>query len=148
MIGNNLEYIQAYTEIKCLLKYFPINYIKKLPNPLLEIIQKNSDDKYNIEVDINKDLKSQNISKKTKDILVVLTYNYWSDENEKKYLKKCFYDNEETFQKKLSEKYSTDNLFKSKTIKAQKVENSAAVVKYEDTIFVKLKSWFKCIFHK
>ena len=79
---------------------------------------------------------------------MVLTYNYWSDENEKKYLKKCFYDNEETFQKKLSEKYSTDNLFKSKTIKAQKVENSAAVVKYEDTIFVKLKSWFKCIFHK
>lgn len=148
MIGNNLEYIQAYTEIKCLLKYFPINYIKKLPNPLLEMIQKNSDDKYNIEVDINKDLKSQNISKKTKDILVVLTYNYWSDENEKKYLKKCFYDNEETFQKKLSEKYSTDNLFKSKTIKAQKVENSAAVVKYEDTIFAKLKSWFKCIFHK
>ena len=37
MIGNNIEYIQANTEIKCLLKYFPINYINKLPTKLLEM---------------------------------------------------------------------------------------------------------------
>ena len=51
MIGNNIEYIQANTEIKCLLKYFPINYIKKIPTKLLEMIYRNSDDKYNIDVD-------------------------------------------------------------------------------------------------
>lgn len=47
MIGSNIEYIQANTEIKCLLK----NYIKKIPTKLLEMIYRNSDDKYNIDVD-------------------------------------------------------------------------------------------------
>ena len=114
MIGNSVEYIQAYTEIKCLLRYFPIEYIKKLPVKLLEVIQNNSDEKYNINIDLNKDLKNQNISKKTKDILVVLNYNYWSDENKKTYLKNCFYENERNFQKELSAKYNTDNLFQNR----------------------------------
>lgn len=114
MIGNSVEYIQAYTEIKCLLRYFPIEYIKKLPVKLLEVIQNNSDEKYNINIDLNKNLKNQNISKKTKDILVVLNYNYWSDENKKTYLKNCFYENERNFQKELSAKYNTDNLFQNR----------------------------------
>lgn len=114
MIGNSVEYIQAYTEIKCLLRYFPIKYIKKLPVKLLEVIQNNSDEKYNINIDLNKNLKNQNISKKTKDILVVLNYNYWSDENKKTYLKNCFYENERNFQKELSAKYNTDNLFQNR----------------------------------
>ena len=42
MIGNKVEYIQAYTEIKCLLRYFPKQYIKKLPNKLIEFIDRNS----------------------------------------------------------------------------------------------------------
>lgn len=94
MIGNNIEYIQAYTEIKCLLNYFPIDYINKLPNKLLEIIYKNSNQKYNIVIDLKKDLKSQNISKKTKDILAVLTYNYWSNESEKKAIIEQLNENE------------------------------------------------------
>ena len=88
MSDNKVEYIQAYTEVICLLKYFPKEYIDKLPNKLLEMIQNRSDRKYNINVDVKKDLESQNISKKTKDILVVLKYNYWSTDDEKKY----FYD--------------------------------------------------------
>ena len=114
MIGNSVEYIQAYTEIKCLLRYFPIKYIKKLPVKLLEVIQNNSDEKYNINIDLNKNLKNQNISKKTKDILVVLNYNYWSNENKKTYLKNCFYENERNFQKELSVKYNTDSLFQNR----------------------------------
>lgn len=148
MIGNNVEYIQACTELKCLLKYFPANYIKKLPKSLLEMIQKNSDDKYNIEIDINKSLQSQNICKKAKDILVVLTYNYWSDENQKSHLKKCFVENEEIFQKELSEKYNSENLFKNKTIETEKIETSELMVEYKDTIFTKIKNWFKGLFNK
>lgn len=145
MAGNNVEYIQAYTEIKCLLRYFPIEYIKKLPNKLLEMIQKNSDEKYDIDVDLNKNLQDQNISKKTKDILAVLTYNYWSDESEKEYLKNRFYENERAFQKELSEKYNTDNLFKNKKIK-EETENSEVVsmVEYKkESLISKLLNKFK-----
>lgn len=143
MIGNNIEYIQANTEIKCLLKYFPINYIKKLPTKLLEMIYKNSDDKYNIEVDLKKGLKKQNISKKAKDMLAVLTYNYWSTETEKKDIIERLNENENTYQEKLREKYNPDSIFKDRERKAEAFENSNAMIEYKETIFIKIKNWFK-----
>ena len=143
MIGKNIEYIQANTEIKCLLKYFPINYIKKLPTKLLEMIYKNSDDKYNIEVDLKKGLKNQNISKKAKDMLAVLTYNYWSSEDEKKDIIERLNENENTYQEKLREKYNSDSIFKDRERKAEAVENSNAMIEYKETIFIKIKNWFK-----
>ena len=146
MIGNNIEYIQAYTEIKCLLNYFPIDYINKLPKKLLEMIYKNSNQKYNIVIDLKKDLKSQNISKKTKDILAVLTYNYWSDESEKKTIVQRLNENEERYQKDLREKYNPDNLFKNKVSKIETAENSVAIVEYKESFLTKIKNWFKRIF--
>ena len=143
MIGKNIEYIQANTEIKCLLKYFPINYIKKLPTKLLEMIYKNSDDKYNIEVDLKKGLKKQNISKKAKDMLAVLTYNYWSTETEKKDIIERLNENENTYQEKLREKYNPDSIFKDREREAEAVENSNAMIEYKETIFIKIKNWFK-----
>lgn len=154
MIGNKVEYIQAYTEIKCLLRYFPIEYLKKLPIKLLEMIYKNSDEKYNIDVDLNKDLKEQNISKKARDILVVLNYNYWSDESEKKYLKNRFYENERVFQKELSEKYNPDNLFKRNSINTdyenikEKAQENVALIEVKDSIFKKIWNKIKSLLKK
>ncbi len=146
MIGNNIEYIQANTEIKCLLKYFPIYYIKKLPSKLLEMIYRNSDEKYNIDVDLKKDLKNQNISKKTKDMLAVLTYNYWSSENEKKDIIERLNENEHNYQEELRKKYNADNIFKNRETKVEAVENYVAIVEYKESIFTKIKNWFKRIF--
>ena len=50
MIWTKEETIQAYTEIGCLLKYFPNSFIEKLPNKLLEIINSKADRKYLIDV--------------------------------------------------------------------------------------------------
>ncbi len=146
MIGNNIEYIQANTEIKCLLKYFPINYIKKLPTKLLKMIYRNSDEKYNIDVDLKKDLKNQNISKKTKDMLAVLTYNYWSSETEKKDIIERLNENENNYQEELREKYNPDNIFKNRETKVEALENSVAMVEYKKSIFSKIKNWFKRTF--
>lgn len=143
MIGNNIEYIQANTETKCLLKYFPINYIKKLPTKLLEMIYRNSDEKYNIDVDLKKDLKNQNISKKTKDMLAVLTYNYWSSESEKKDIIKRLNENENNYQEELRKKYNLDNIFKNREAKVEAVENSVAMIEYKEAFFTKIKNWFR-----
>lgn len=144
MIGN-IEYVQAYTEVNCLLKYFPNEYINKLPSKLLAMIQEKSDEKYNIIVDVNKDLESQNISKKAKDILVVLKYHYWSDESEKENLKKSFYENELAFQEELSKKYNSDNLFKNK--KSNESEN-VSIIEHKESWFSKLFKKFKNLFKK
>ena len=151
MIGNNIEYIQANAEIKCLLKYFPINYIKKLPTKLLEMIYKNSDDKYNIEIDLRKDLKNQNISKKTKDMLAVLTYNYWSSEAEKKDIIKRLNENERNYQEELREKYNPDNVFRNRKQSIsndENISNAVAMVEYKESIFKRIIEKIKSIFTK
>lgn len=149
MNGDNLEYIQAYTEIFCLLKYFPIEYINKLPNKLLEMIKNKSNKKYNINIDLKKDLKSQNITKKTKDILMVLTYNYWSNEQEKAYLEKRFYENEKKCQKELSEKYNIENIFKDEKIyEENKSDEIISIIEYKENYFLRLFNKIKSFFKK
>ena len=66
MIGNNVSYIKAYTEVSCLLEYLPQSYIDKLPQKLIELIKKQSDKRYYINIDTNKSLLEQNFSPKTK----------------------------------------------------------------------------------
>lgn len=146
MTGTKEETIQTYTEIGCLLKYFPNSFIEKLPNKLLEIISSKADRKYIIDIDTNKSINEQNISNKTKMILAVLTYNYWSNEKQKDIIRKKLYDNEEIYQRKLSEKYNPDALFKNKATKIETVENSVAMLEYKESIFTKIKNWFKRIF--
>ena len=146
MIGTKEEIIQTYTEIGCLLKYFPNSFIEKLPNKLLEIISSKADRKYLIDIDTDKSINEQNISNKTKMILAVLTYNYWSNEKQKDIIRKKLYDNEEIYQRKLTEKYNPDNLFKNKETKVETIENSVAMVEYKESIFTKIKNWFKRTF--
>ena len=126
--------------------YFPNSFIKKLPNKLLEVINLKADSKYLIDVDTNKSINEQNISNKTKIILAVLTYNYWSNEKQKDIIRKKLYDNEEIYQSKLAEKYNPDNLFKNKETKVETIENLVAMVEYKESIFTKIKNWFKRTF--
>ena len=107
---NNIDYIRAYTEVNCLLEYLPKSYIDKLPKNLIELIKKQSNKQYNINIDSNKSLLEQNFSKKTKDLIAVIKYNYWSTEEEKKQLKKIFYENEKQYQEELKRKYNPDNI--------------------------------------
>ena len=56
------------------------------------------------------------------------------------------YDNEEIYQRKLTEKYNPANLFKNKETKVEKIENSVAMVEYKESTFTKIKNWFKRTF--
>ena len=148
MIGNNIEYIKAYTEINCLLRYFPKQYLKKLPEKLIRFIDENSNKEFEIEIDYKASLDKQNLSKKTYDILAVLKYNYWSTEEEKEYIREKLTENEKIFQKELSEKYNVDNLFSRKaTENSRENKEMQALVRYKEKdiiqrIISKIKSFF------
>ena len=138
--------IQTCSEIYCLLNYFPESYIYKLPKKLLNLIKQNSYPKYFIEVDVNKPLEEQKIIKETKDTLIVLKYNYWSDEAEKRNIIERLNENEKKYENELREKFNPDNLFKNKATKVETVENSIAMVEYKESIFTKIRNWFKRTF--
>lgn len=135
--------LQTCSELYCLLNYFPQSYIYKLPRKLLELIKQNSDSKYIIQVDTNLPLNAQNISQKTKTILLVLKYNYWSTEIEKQHIAEQLYKNEEIYQKELQELYDPNNLFKNKRDTSS---TSTAVIEYKESIFTKIRNWIKRIF--
>jgi len=46
------------------------------------------------------------------------------------------------------EKYNPDNLFKNKETKVETIENSVAIVEYKESIFTKIKNWFKRTFEQ
>lgn len=135
--------LQTCSELYCLLNYFPQSYIYKLPRKLLELIKQNSDSKYIIQVDTNLPLNAQNISQKTKTILLVLKYNYWSTEIEKQHIAEQLYKNEEIYQKELQELYDPNNLLKNKRDTSS---TSTAVIEYKESIFTKIRNWIKRIF--
>ena len=153
MNGDNVSYIKACTEVNCLLDYLPQSYIDKLPKKLIELIQNQSSEKYNIDIDTNKSLLDQNFSKKTKDLIAVIKYNYWSTDEERKRLKEIFYDNENKYQKELREKYNPDNIFKNKQEKIEvenieKYSENLPVEIKKETFFEKLINYIKGLFNK
>ena len=131
--------LQTFSEIYCLLNFFPESYIAKLPKKLLNLIEQNSNSKYFIEVDTTKPLEEQNISENTKNILVVFKYNYWADEIEKKNIIEQLNINENKYEEELREKYNPDNIFKNK----ETIENSVSMVEYKESFFTIIKNWFK-----
>lgn len=151
MSDNNDSYIKAYTEVNCLLEYLPQSYIDKIPQKLIELIKKQSNKQYYISIDSNKSLLEQNFSPKTKDLIAVIKYNYWSTDEERQQLKKIFYENENKYQKELLEKYNPNDIFKKKESKTDITENiktNLQMVEYKENIFIKLWNKIKNIFKR
>ena len=152
MISNNVSYIRAYTEINCLLEYLPQTYINKIPKKLIKLIKNQANKQYNISIDTNKSLLEQNFSKRTKDLIAVIKYNYWSTAEEKQQLKQIFYDNEDKYRKESLEKYDPNNIFKNREEKIEvsqpEKKNNIQMVVYKENIFIKFFNKIKKFFRK
>lgn len=95
-----------------------------------------------------------NLTDETKKYLAYIFLNYLANENEKEEYKKIIYENERRYQKNLSEKYSTQNLFPKKEIeKVEMLETNADLAVVEnlnwwEKILEKIKDFFKSKFKK
>ena len=49
-------------------------------------------------------------------------------------------------EKRIREKYNPDNIFKKRDTKIETVENSVAMIECKESIFKKIKNWFKRTF--
>lgn len=149
MKDNSIVYVKAYTEVNCFLKYLPQSYIDKLPKKLIKLIESKYDEQYKIDIDNKKSLLKQNYSKKTKDLLAVIKYKYWSTNEEKKQLTSLLYENEKKYQKELSEKYNPNNIFNKQATKIetpQNTKNSTEMVVYKENIFTRIKKMILNLF--
>lgn len=141
----NTEYKIAYSEVLEILKYISKEEFNKVPQDMLEMFKTNASNENQFIYNPNKTLQEQNVSEIARTIIAILFRDYWATENQRqKILDKQYFDRE----KIREEMYSPDNIFKKQNIqnKENSTTNEIAMVEYKESIFTKIKNWFKRIF--
>lgn len=144
---------KVYSEVYAFMNIVSEENKNKVPKKLKEMIEKERDKEYTPSYTFDIPIEEQEISDEAVAMLALIHLNYWcEDENEKERLNAIFEENEKKYQEELSEKYNPDNLFKNKTYREEQIAeeqtNSVAMIEYKETIFSKLKEWFRNLFNK
>ena len=141
----NTEYKIAYSEVLEILKYISKEEVNKVPQDMLEMFKTNASNENQFIYNPNKTLQEQNVSEIARAIIAILFRDYCAKENQKqKILNKQNLDRE----KMREEMYNPDNIFQKHNIqhKENSTTNEVAIVEYKESIFTKIKNWFKRIF--
>lgn len=140
------EYREAYVEVLEVLKHMDLKYVDKVPVKLRKFFRENASKEYEFKLDKTIPFEEQELSESAINILAMLNYNYWcEDEEHKKYLLNRYNENEIRYQEKLMERYSTDNLFKKEnksTVNASNVPQKYEEPKWYTGIFKFIKKLF------
>ena len=145
---ENIEYANAYSEVLEILKNISKEDYEKVPSEKIDLFEKNANKNYNFQYDTNLTLDEQNVSKRAKAIIAILFRDYWATpEQREKILAKQNYDRIH-IEKNKQKQYNVDNIFKNKERKVETVENSVSMIEYKESIFSKIKKWFKQTFKK
>lgn len=103
----------AYVEVLEILKHMDKKYVEKIPSELIDFFYKNASKEYEFSLDKTIPFEEQVLKDDTINILAMINYNYWcEDEEHKRYLLNKYNENELKYQEELKKKYNTDNLFK------------------------------------
>lgn len=143
----NIEYKIAYSEVLEILKYISKEEFNKVPEDMLEMFKANASNNNEFVYNPRKTLQEQNVSETARTIIAILFRDYWATENQKeKISKKQDYDRE----KIKEEKYNTNNIFQKHNTQQTEncIKNEVAMVEYKESIFTKIKNWFKHFFNK
>lgn len=144
---------KVYSEVYAFLNIVSEEDRNKIPKKLKEMIEEEREKEYTPSYTFEIPIEEQEISDEAIAMIALLHLNYWcEDENEKERLNEIFNENEKKYQDEIREKYNPDNLFKNKKYKEEQLSeeqtNSVAMVEYKETIFRKLKEWFRNLFNK
>lgn len=142
---------KAYSEVSKILELLGAEYINKIPNEIIENINKEKDNEYIVNINPDIPLEEQNLLQDTISILAMLKLDYWCEnEDEKKELLNILNKNEEEYQKEMREKYNPDDLFKNKRKREPetdiKEETSISIIDNKSFIaklLEKIRSMFK-----
>ena len=76
-------YPKAYKEVIEILKYLPEEDVKKIPEEMINMFEKNMDKEYKYTINKNKPFNKQIMLKETREILAILYKDYWANEKQK-----------------------------------------------------------------
>lgn len=132
-------------EVVSILDYVDYELIKKIPIKFLDYLKNTAkDSNKNVNIDLNKSLLEQNISEESKDLIALIYYNYFADENEKSQISKIWVNNEKIYQKNLEENYDLNSIFKNNLEKEYNKELPLVIKK--EGLLNKIINFIKKIF--
>ena len=147
-MSDRRTYEIALVQTREAISYFDENLFKKIPQGLIDMLNKFQLDDYDFEIDESKTFEEQGISKEAKELLSAIFIQYCCDKDDRnEILRKCK-ENDEIREQQAREQYNPNNIFKKKEETAPKVE-SVEMVKYEENkpwylkIVDKIKNLFK-----
>ena len=146
------EYKKTLCDIDLIINELNESERNKIPKKFRKLIHEYKLENYQSDIDINIPLEKQNLDENTKSFLAMLYINYWcKDEAEKQELIDKFSENEKKYQKELSEKYSTEKLFKNKQSNNNaniNPEGSEELVTYKQSTIKKILNKIFSLFRK
>lgn len=144
------EFAFASGEINEILKYLSSDKVNKIPIKLRNLFKEAEINNYQPHIDPSKRIIEQNISQKTKDILVILYRKYWSDISIRNQIDDKLIQNERKYQEEQRIKYNPDNIFKDREIKVEQAEEpkEMIVVKENEGIISRIINRIKWFFKK
>lgn len=108
---ENIEYVNAYSEVLEIIKYIPKEEYNKIPKKTIELFETKANEYYKFSYNPEKTLDEQNVSKRAKAIIAILFRNYWATESQKeKIITKQKYDRLQ-LEKEKQEKNNPNNIF-------------------------------------
>ena len=136
----SIEYKSSISEVLDIINNMEDIYREKISTKFMEFLVKNQNENYINHMNTNFEMNEQIKGKKTKEILAIIAYNYWYNEEQREEYKKRLKENEEIHQQELRKLYDTDNLFK-RNRESEDTNNMQIMV-------VQKKKWYQKIFEK
>lgn len=136
----SIEYKSSISEVLDIINNMEDIYREKISTKFMEFLVKNQNENYINHMNPNFEMNEQIKGKKTKEILAIIAYNYWYNEEQREEYKKRLKENEEIHQQELRKLYDTDNLFK-RNRENEDTNNMHIMV-------VQKKKWYQKIFEK
>lgn len=103
-----IEYKKALAEVNLILENTEEEIKDKIPEGFKKFIKENMDEKHQIELQANNDLREQNIMQETKEILALIYRDYICSTEERKELLLEEKQKREQIEKEKQEKYNID----------------------------------------
>lgn len=139
-------YYRALKELSEIIKFFPRNEYTKIPKTFINFIEENKDDNYKYIIEHIDDFQNQAMLDETRVLLSIVYRDFIASNKEKKQITDIEKNELLEEEKRIREKYNPDNIFKKRDTKIETVENSVAMIECKESIFKKIKNWFKRTF--
>ena len=148
------NYKNILSETSFIIQHFEKEIYDKIPNDILDYIEKNKNENYIVNYESNKKLKNQKFNNETFEIVSMLFLKYCVEEDERRKLLDICRENEIKKEKILNEKFNSDNIFKkNREIEVKtKLEginnNKNAIAPKKEGIISKIKKIIKGLFKR